>query len=150
MSEEDTIGGQWIAVTEGEWAGWNYWPSDSWEMNGGPFYFRREADGTARCAFRAAPKHMNGQGHMHGGAMMTFADFSMFGIAAHVLGDTSAVTVTMNCEFVSGADVGDLMEATGEITKSGRTLIFQRGAITTGGRVVMTFSGVLMRVAKRG
>ncbi len=149
MSEENTISGQWITITEGEWAGWLNWPTDNWEMNGGPFYFRQESDGSARCAFRAEAKHMNGQGHMHGGAMMTFADFSMFGISAGALGETSAVTVSMNCEFISGANVGDLVESTGEIVRNGRTLLVQRGVITTTGRTVMTFSGVLMRVGRK-
>jgi uncharacterized protein (TIGR00369 family) len=149
MSGENPISGQWITVTEGEWAGWLYWPTDNWEMNGGPFYFRVEADGTARCAFRAETKHLNGQGHMHGGALMTFADFSMFGISAGALGETSAVTVSMNCEFVSAANVGDLLESSGEIVRQGRTLLFQRGEITTAGRIVMTFSGVLMRVGRK-
>jgi uncharacterized protein (TIGR00369 family) len=146
MSEENPISGQWIPITEGEWAGWMHWPSDNWEVNGGPFYFRQEADGTARCAFRAQAKHMNGQGHMHGGALMTFADYSMFGIAAGALAETAAVTVSMTCDFISGANIGDLVEATGEIVRQGRTLIFQRGLITCDGRTVMTFSGVLMRV----
>ncbi|MDB5452921.1 MAG: thioesterase, partial [Caulobacteraceae bacterium] len=126
MSEEDPISGQWIPVTEGEWAGWLHWPSDNWEVNGGPFYFRREANGTSRCAFRAEAKHMNGQGHMHGGALMTFADYSMFGIAAGALAETAAVTVSLTCEFIGGAHIGDLLEATGEIIRQGRTLIFQR------------------------
>jgi uncharacterized protein (TIGR00369 family) len=142
MSEENPISGQWIPVIEGEWAGWLHWPSDNWEVNGGPFYFRLEADG-------AQAKHMNGQGHMHGGALMTFADYSMFGIAAGALAETAAVTVSMNCDFISGANIGDLVEATGEITRQGRTLIFQRGLITCDGRTVMTFSGVLMRVGGR-
>ena len=136
----------WVTSTEGEFAGWMNWPGDNWEMGGGPFYFRREAEGSARCAFRAGPKHMNGQGHMHGGAMMTFADFAMFGIAAVAIGKDKAVTVSLNSEFVSAAQSGDLMEATGEVVKAGKRMIFIRGTIFTSGRVVMTFSGTLMRL----
>ena len=146
MSEEDAISGNWMPVTEGEWAGWLHWPSDNWEVNGGPFYFRRDANGAALCAFRAEAKHMNGQGHMHGGALMTFADFAMFGISAGALAESAAVTVSMTCDFISGANIGDLLQATGEIIRQGRTLIFQRGLITCDGRTLMTFSGVLMRV----
>ena len=89
---------------------------------------------------------MNGQGHMHGGAMMTFADFAMFGIAAVAIGKDKAVTVSLNSEFVSAAQSGDLMEATGEVVKAGKRMIFIRGTIFTSGRVVMTFSGTLMRL----
>lgn len=138
----------WTTVTEGEFAGWMNWPGDAWEMNGGPFYFRRDDAGQVTCAFRAQAKHMNGQGHMHGGAMMTFADFALFGIGAATLGEGSAVTVSMNSEFVRGAEIGDLMEATGEVIKAGKRLIFIKGEIRTGGQVVLNFSGMLMRVPR--
>ncbi len=140
------ISDAWVTATTGEFAGWMNWPSDNWEMNGGPFYFRKGPDGAAQCAFRATDKHMNGQGHMHGGCMMTFADFSMFGIAAVALGNSQAVTVSMNGEFVSGAMAGDLIEATGEVVKAGKRMIFIRGTITTGGRPVLMFSGTLMKL----
>lgn len=145
MSEEQ-ISDAWKRVGDGEFAGWTNWPSDNWEMHGGPFYYRREADGSARCAFRAEAKHMNGQGHMHGGCMMTFADFAMFGIGAEALGKDRAVTVSMSFEFVAGAQVGDLIEATGEVVKSGRRMIFIRGLITANGKPILNFSGSIMRI----
>lgn len=140
------ISSAWVVASEGEFAGWMNWPSDNWEMSGGPFYFRREEDGTARCAFRATAKHMNGQNHMHGGAMMTFADFAMFGIAAVALGNSKAVTVSMNSEFVSAAQAGDLVEATGEVIKAGKRMIFLRGKMFVGDKVILMFSGTLMRL----
>ena len=82
-------------LTEGEWAGWYFWgDGDPFEHQSGPFFFREESDGTTRCAFRAEQKHMNGGGFMHGGCMMTFADYCLFIIArdaiAHFLPASSA------------------------------------------------------------
>jgi len=146
MAEMAEFAGGTRAITEGEWAGWRNWAPDAWEDNGGPFYYRVEEDGSVRCAFRSEAKHMNGAGFMHGGCMMTFADYALFCIAKDYLGLGKAVTVTMSSEFLKSAAVGSLMEATGEVTKGGRSLIFVRGLITADGQPVMTFSGTLMKV----
>ena len=42
--------------------------------------------------------------------------------------------------------IGDLIEATGEVVKAGKSVIFVRGEIFTGKRMLMTFSGVIKRV----
>lgn len=136
-------------ITEGEWAGWYFWgDGDPFESQSGPFYFRGE-NGKTRCAFRAEAKHMNGGGFMHGGCMMTFADYALFAIAWDDLKDSHAVTVAFNSEFVSAGKVGDLVEATGEVVRAGGSLIFVRGELTAGGRVLMPFSGVLKKVGQR-
>ena len=62
-------------VTEGEWAGWSFYPGgDPYEDLAGPFYYRIDERGPV-CAFRAEHKHMNGGMFLHGGCVMTFADF---------------------------------------------------------------------------
>jgi len=136
-------------VTEGEWAGWQHWVGDAYEDHAGPFYFREEPDGSVRCAFRAAPQHLNGGGNMHGGCMLTFADYALFMIGAKAMANGGGVTVSLNGEFVGPAGLGDLVEATGEVVRAGGSLIFMRGLISTGGRAMMTFSGVVKRT-KRG
>ena len=137
-------------ITEGEWTGWRYWGDDDpFEAQSGPFYFREEADGRVTCAFRAQKKHMNGGGFMHGGCMMTFADFALFAIAWQELKDVRAVTVSLNGEFISAGAVGDLVEATGEIVKAGGSLVFIRGTLSVGGRAMMTFSGVIKKIRPR-
>src|ERR1700751_5766568 len=68
--------GPWRGViAEGEWAGWSQWGNDPFEMHAGPFFRRLREDGSIVCAFKAEKKHMNGSGFMHGGCLMTFADF---------------------------------------------------------------------------
>ncbi|MFZ5669201.1 MAG: PaaI family thioesterase [Pseudomonadota bacterium] len=137
-------------ITEGEWAGWLYWGDhDPFESQSGPYYFRKEADGAYRCAFRAEKKHMNGGGFMHGGCMMTFADYALFSIAYEELRDHHAVTVSLNGEFVGPAHEGDLVECTGEVVKAGKSMIFVRGLIFTGDAPMMTFSGVIKKVRAR-
>lgn len=139
-------------VSEGEWAGWSYYPGgDPYEDLAGPFYFQ-EREGRRICAFRAEKKHMNGGMFMHGGCMMTFADFCLFVLAGEALQDTRAVTATFNGEFVGPAGIGDLIECTGEVVKNTRSMVFVRGLIVNasrGGEPMMSFSSVLKKVGKR-
>ena len=135
---------------EGEFAGWRTWDGvDPFEDQSGPFYFREDEAGRVTAAFRAEKKHMNGGGFMHGGCMMTFADYCLFAIANKELKDSSAVTVSLNGEFVGPAAVGDLVEATGEVVKAGGSLLFVRGLISTGGRPMLNFSGVVKKIRPR-
>lgn len=132
-------------VEDGEWAGWTLWSPDPFELLAGPFYARREADGQMVCAFRAERKHMNGHGAMHGGCLMTFADYAIFCFASGHLPETSAVTVQMSCEFVGAAREGQLVVATGEVVRAGGSLIFLRGQIESDGATLLTFSAVLKK-----
>lgn len=132
--------------TEGEFAGWSRFASrDTFDKTMGPFYFRRDPDGRPRCAFRAEQKHMNAGGRMHGGALMTFADISLFVIAYETMEGHLGVTVQLDSTFLDGARVGDLIECTGEVTRAGKSLVFVRGQITTGEKLLFTFSGMIRK-----
>ena len=61
----------------------------------------------------------------------------------------SGVTVQLDSTFIDGAYVGELIEATGQVTKAGKSLIFVRGQINTGERLLMTFSGVIRKFTPR-
>ena len=149
-TEQPNYGSSLVEVTEGEWAGWfTYKGGDPYEDHSGPFYWRTDADGTRRCAFRAERKHMNGGGFMHGGAIMTFADYCIFVFAREALQDSRSVTATFNGEFVGPAPEGALVECTGEVVKNARSMVFVRGMITTGGDPVMSFSAVIKKTRPR-
>jgi uncharacterized protein (TIGR00369 family) len=137
-----------VVATEGEFAGWTTWSRDSFESNNGPFWHRREADGRVRCAFRVEKKHLNGMRNVHGGCFMTFADYCLFAFASDELRGPG-ITVSFNCEFLNAASEGDLIEATGEVTRAGGSLIFLRGILSCGERSLLTFSATIKRVKKR-
>jgi len=145
-----TASSQWGGrdVTEGEWAGWRIWSSDPFELYAGPFYTQRRDDGMV-CAFRAEQKHMNGGGFMHGGALMTFADYSIFAIAGDALAGSGSVTASMNCEFIDGARAGEWVEARGEVVRNGGSLVFLRGLVTAEGRPALNFSAIIKKVRRR-
>ena len=137
-------------ISDGEWAGWKIWGSDPFELLSGPFYARRDTDGQMVCAFRAERKHMNGGGFMHGGCLMTFADYALFCIAEEALaGGGGSVTASLSGEFLDAAEEGEMIEARGEVTRGGKSLVFIRGMISTGDRPLLTFSGIVKKVRRR-
>ena len=151
MSEQTTDYGYGNAVEckEGEFAGWYHWNHDPYETRSGPFFMRREEDGTYLSAFRAEQRHMNGGGFMHGGCLMTFADFALFAIATDELDGGHAVTMNLSADFLGGAEPGALMEARGEVTRGGGKTIFVRGLITADGAPSLSFTGIIRRLTRR-
>jgi acyl-coenzyme A thioesterase PaaI-like protein len=132
----------------GEFAGWRTWSRDSFESQNGPFWHRMDDDGRVRCAFRVEKKHLNGMGNVHGGCFMTFADYCLFAIASPVL-EGPGVTVSFASEFLDAAREGELIECDGEIMRAGGSLIFLRGLLKSGERLLFTFSGTIKRVKRK-
>lgn len=119
--------------------------TDPYEDHCGPFFWREEADGYFTGAFEAEARHCNGFGALHGGMLMSFADYSLFVIARKALADQSAVTVTFNSEFVAAEGAGAFVQSRGSVVRATRQLVFVRGEVFAGDKVLMTFSGVLMK-----
>ena len=137
-----------LLITEGEWTGWKVWGSDPFEWLAGPFYTRKDDSGQAVCAFRAEQKHMNGGGFMHGGCLLTFADYALFCIGDAALEGAGSVTASLHGEFIDAAGVGEFIEARGEVIRAGKSLVFIRGMITSGERPLLSFSGIVKRTKR--
>jgi len=134
-------------ATGGEFAGWTTWTRDTFESQNGPFWHIEE-HGRTRCAFRVEKKHLNGLGHVHGGCFMTFADYCLFAFARREL-NGPGLTVAFNSEFLGGAQEGERIEATGEVTRAGGSLIFVRGMMHSAERPLLNFSGTIKRIKQR-
>jgi uncharacterized protein (TIGR00369 family) len=93
--------------------------------------------------------HLNNSGAVHGGALMSFADFALFAISYKALRATHAVTLTCGCEFLSAGQADDVIEATGEVLRETRSLVFVRGLVTQVSRPLLAFSGTLKKIAPR-
>ena len=95
-------------------------PPDPFEDHIGPFYFRLEGDarkaGTVHCVLPTEPRHGNYAGGVHGGAILTFADYALCLVAGRAAdGGTNtsfAMTVSIAVEFLDGARIGPPLEAT--------------------------------------
>ncbi|MBX9747012.1 MAG: PaaI family thioesterase [Hyphomonadaceae bacterium] len=137
-----------IVIADGPFAGWTTWSNgaDPYESTIGPFFFR-VTEGRALCAFEPKSHHLNGGGTIHGGCLMSFADFALFAIAHNALRGAHAVTATCNSEFLSAGNLDSIIEARGEVLRDTRSLVFVRGLITQASRPVLAFSGTLKKIA---
>ncbi|GAB5351049.1 PaaI family thioesterase [Qipengyuania sp. 483] len=151
MSENKAVGsgGGLTPVTEGEFAGWFEWSGDAFEQRTGPFYERRDDDGSHISAFRAEDRHMNGAGFMHGGCLMTFADSALFTIATDALAGSHGVTMHLAGDFLDPARCGQLIEARGEVVRAGGKTIYVVGKITADGQPVLSFNGIIRKITRR-
>ena len=124
-----------------EWKG-----IDAFEDYVGPMYYKQEDDGEVRCAFVTAAKHVNGQGALHGGMLMTFADYALFMFARKSLAGQRAVTVSFSSDFTAGVGEGEFVEATGEVVHETGGLLFLRGKVFCEGTVLLNFTAVLKKL----
>ena len=112
----------------------------------GPFYWRQ--DGAPGVGFFSKPHHGNLGGVVHGGMLMTLADMALFNICWKALDGAMAVTVNLNSDFLRPGPIGAFIEASGELTKGGKSLLFARGMIRAGDQDLLAFSGTLKRLSR--
>lgn len=137
-------------LPDGPFAGWTTWSNgaDPYETFIGPFAFK-DADGLVRAAFLPRAEHLNGGGAVHGGALMSFADFALFAIAHKNLAGGHAVTLTCNCEFLGAGNLGEPIEAEGDVLRETGTFVFVRGIARQRERPILAFSGTLKKISLR-
>ena len=141
---------QYEKITEGEFAGWLRAPeSDTFNGLVGPYYYQSDDPANVKVAFKAEKRHLTGGGTVHGGCLLTLADTSLFVFALPHLADGGAVTLQLDSQFLSPGREGDIIVATGEITRVGKSVIFGRGQLTCGDRILLSYSGIMSRLAAK-
>jgi uncharacterized protein (TIGR00369 family) len=110
----------------------------------GPLFIRLTECGP-RFAFRAASKHTNARGVVHGGVLMSFADQTLGLTVQRAVGSIDVATVSLNCDLVTSAKPGDLIEGEATVTRIARRLIFVKGSLFCGDRAILNASGVWVR-----
>ena len=122
----------------------------NFESTIGPFYLRDEAD-TRVFGFRTGTQHCHPGGVVHGGLLMTVMDDILSLTILHAFDrQTPIATVSLNCDFLTAVQPGDWIEGSGEIIRKTRSLVFVRGRLATGGRTVLTASGVWAILGRAG
>jgi uncharacterized protein (TIGR00369 family) len=116
----------------------------------GPYYYQADDPAKVKVGFQAEKRHLNGGGSVHGGCLLTLADTSLFVFAIPHLEGGGAVTVQLDAQFQAPGREGDIIVCTGEITRAGKTLIFGRGELRSGEKLLMSFTGILSRKGATG
>jgi uncharacterized protein (TIGR00369 family) len=107
----------------------------------GPFWWRQEGDGWAY-GLLAEARHANGHGIIHGGMLVTLCDNTLGLTVWHAAGRKPCVTVQLNTQFLASVRPGEFIEGRGEILRRGRSMVFVRGVLTVGDRMVAAADGV--------
>jgi uncharacterized protein (TIGR00369 family) len=107
----------------------------------GPILERLE-EGRRIFAFMADARHVNDRGVVHGGMLMTFADQAFGELVLDSVDRRLCATVQLNTHFIAAVQVGDLVEARGEIVRATRSLVFMRGFLAVGERTVAAIDGI--------
>ncbi len=112
----------------------------------GPLYMRRKPVGLG---FVVEPSHTNLNGVVHGGALATLADLSLFLIAANGDDKMNGATLSLNINYLSPGKVGHFIHCEGRIVREGSSVIFVEGSAFDGHDELITFNGVIKRFRAR-
>lgn len=130
-------------------------PPEGWfvDNNGGPFTeligpLLRKSDTAAGVikGMRIEHRHTNANGVAHGGVLLALMD-NLMGTAIVVAAPGSNyVTAATAASFLGAARHGEFVEASAEITRQGRNLVFIRATLRVGVRILLTGEATFARI----
>ena len=107
----------------------------------GPAWRRRESE-KLQLALMTGGQHANRNGVVHGGVLLALADHALGMISLDRTGHFGQATISLNVQFVSPAAIGDFIEVDAEVIRQTRSIVFLRGTLRVGPRVVATADGI--------
>jgi uncharacterized protein (TIGR00369 family) len=126
--------------------GWVRIPNDNYIGLVGPLWRRPVEEetvrGQMRFAFLAEQRHLNLNGMVHGGMIMTFADHAIGLTARSVNKGNRQATVQLDTHFLSGVEDGELVEARCRLVRETKSLLFLAAELAVGERPVATAQGL--------
>jgi acyl-coenzyme A thioesterase 13 len=132
------------------WYSWGDFPRGSFAAATGRLLFRPDAEGRARTRIFPTEQHMNMGGSIHGGAVMSFIDMSLFagGLCAGMRRG-HYVTLDLTTHFLARGRVGIPLDAEVELVRETRSFAFMQGVVRQDGEPCYSFSGTLKRIRDR-
>jgi uncharacterized protein (TIGR00369 family) len=106
----------------------------------GPLLYR--PDDATRFGFLAEAKHENRRGVVQGGMIAAFADRTMAMACHRANNDLPQATIELSVRYLDAVHVGEFVQAFCEIVRKTRSVIFVRGTLKVGSRVVATADGI--------
>ncbi|WP_114953228.1 PaaI family thioesterase [Sphingosinicella terrae] len=116
----------------------------------GKVLVRADGPGRGICRMFPGELHLNLQDMVHGGALLTLADLSLFaGGAMAGAGVAGAVTLALDSQFLGAAKAGAPLDAEIELLRETGRLVFLRGTIVQDGALVAAFTGTLRKADRK-
>ena len=86
--------------------------------------------------------HLNGGGALHGGMAMALADIVMASTVRDALKDNKALAISLNCDLIGPAKLGDRIRGVATITRRTRSIIFISSELSVDARIILTATGL--------
>jgi len=122
-------------------AGWKSVPAKDYPAMIGPFLARRAGEGW-EYGFTPEQRHLNIGGVVHGGMLMSFMDDVLGMTVWESAGRRPVTTVQLNHHFISPGKLGEMVVGRGEVLRATRSVVFIRGMLMSGDRVLVHADGV--------
>ena len=134
-----------MAVPEG----WVRMPTQAFGTHVGPFYHPPGNDELV-CGFMADERHGNKRGVVHGGMLATAFDVALGNASWTAAKQQPSATVQLTVQYAGAMQIGAFAHICAELIRVTRTLVFVRGVMAVGERMVATADGVWKILAWRG
>ena len=129
------------------WYSWGDFPRSSFAAATGRLLFKPDGPGRGLCRMFPAEAHMNMGGSIHGGAVMSFIDMSLFaGGRCAGMAEGHYVTLDMTTHFLARGRPGVPLDSHVELVKQTRGHAFLQGVVRQSGEPCYSFTGTLKRV----
>lgn len=131
------------------WYSWGDFPRSSFAAATGRLLFRPDGPGRGICRMFPTEDHMNMGGSIHGGAIMSFIDMSMFagGLCAG-MERAHYVTLDLTTHFLARGQAGSPLDSHVELVRQTRGHAFLQGVVRQNGENCYSFSGTLKKVTR--
>jgi len=110
--------------------------------------YTRKTDSGYHYAAQLDESHVNAQGMIHGGVLMSFFDHALSLKIWEATDRSFCSTVHLDSHFLSAVHPPAFVELESEILKQGKNLVFARGVLLVEGKPVMEGKGVWSVVRK--
>jgi acyl-coenzyme A thioesterase PaaI-like protein len=102
----------------------------------------KRVDERWRYGFLTTTEHLNPNGVVHGGMLMTFADQGLSMLAWEAAQRAPCTTIQLNTHFLAAVQPGEFVELNGDVTRATKGLVFVRGILSAGDRDVAAVDGI--------
>jgi uncharacterized protein (TIGR00369 family) len=116
--------------------------TDPWE----PLWARR-TEHAVQLGLRIAEPHCNARGFLHGGVIASLADNAMGMSVVVAAGAQSALTVSLQLDYVEAASIGEWLQFEPRVIRAAGKLGFADALVTAGGRTIARASATFRILA---